>query len=333
MVSHIYAVRRYKGPLCASERHSREYLLKGIIMNEYNTKAEMAEKVFIRTFRENASGAIFRFPIVGMNPNNVRDTALWFTNVLRPGLYEVSSMIPSNTDYEIPRIEIDAFALRYSTGALEQKPDTIVVLPYGIYGTDVYTGVDQKGLLVQTKASTLFNKELFTEVHDSLEDPSINLASELGNDLVEFIGDKDEHPSQEDKNAIVFCEEDRLKALHAIDEILECGGFLHADWPYYAKNAVTQIDIAFISDPKLYVRNVTSEKDLDKNCVKHYVVGELRQKLGADGRKHKIIVYPIYRDSGSIGNVLTLIPTKYAYLRNGNTDVDDVLYDTYIKEV
>ena len=55
--------------------------------------------------------------------------------------------------------------------------------------------------------------------------------------------------------------------------------------------------------------------------------------LSADGLKHKIIVYPIYRDSGSIGNVLTLIPTKYAYLRNWNTDVDDVLYDTHIKEV
>ena len=302
-------------------------------MSEYNTKSEMAEKVVIRTFRENDSGAIFRFPVVGLMPDNISAATSWFAKALRPSLYKVSCAIPVQTYDDVPRIVIDAFVLRHSTGELEQKPDTIVVLPYGMDGTDVCTGVDEDGILVQTKASNLFNKDLFTEVHDKPEDPNINWAGELRNDLVEFISSKDDHPSQEDKNAIVFCEEDRSKTLETIDEALECGGFLHANWPYYAKNAVNQIEIYFISDPKLYVRNVASEKDLAKNCVKHYVVGELRQMLSADGRKHKIIVYPIYRNSGSIGNVLTLIPNKYAYLHNGNTDVDDVLYDTHIKEV
>lgn len=317
-------------------------------MNKYDTKLDITENVFIRTFKENTSGAKYRFPIIGNNPSNVRDTALWFADVLRPSLYEVTSVIPIMKNYGNPRIEIAAFVLRHSNGELEQILDKIVVIPYNMDGTDVFTGVDEKGLLVQIKASNLFNEDLFTEVHDmqedpnidcaaeandTQEDPSINSAAELRDELVEFISSKDEHPSQEDKNAIVFCEEDVLKTLHTIDETLECGGFLHADWPYYAKNAVAQINIAFIPDPKLYVRNVTSEKDLDKNCVKHYVVGELRQNISADGRKHKIIVYPIYRDSGSIGNVLTLIPTKYVYLRNWNTDVDDVLYDTHIKEV
>lgn len=292
------------------------------------------EKVVIRTFRQNASGAIFRFPVVGFLPDNIHATTAWFDKVLRPSLYKVSCIIPVQTHDGVPRIVIDYGSMSpFNNEDSELKSGTIVILPYDVDGTDCCTGINDKGILVQIKKSNLFNKELFTEVHDRPEDPNINLAAELRNDLVKFISIKDEHPSKEDRNAIVFCKEDRLKALHTIDETLECGGFLHADWPYYAKNAVTQIDIAFISDPKLYVRNVTSEKDLDRNCVKHYVVGELRQTLSADGRKHKIIVYPIYRDSGSLSSVFTLIPAKYAYLANGNTDEDDVLYDTYIKEV
>ena len=289
-------------------------------MREYNTKSDMTEKAFIRTFRANASGAIFRFPVVGFLPENIQATTDWFTKVLRPSFYDVSSIIPVQTYDDTPRIEIKAFVLPFPTEDPGPKSGTIVILPYGVDGTDWCTGVDEDGFLVQTKTSILFNKNLYTEIHDRPEDPSINWTAELRNDLVEFISIKDEHPSKEDK----------VNTLHIIDETLECGGFLHADWPYYAENAVTQIDFAFISNPKLYVRNVISEKDLNKNCVKYYVVGELRQTLSADGRKHKIIVYPIYRDSGSIGNVFTLIPTKYAYLANGNTDEDDVLYDTYI---
>jgi len=302
-------------------------------MNKHDTKSEIEDKAFIRIFRENSSGAIFRFPVIGFLPYNIQTTTAWFIKVLRPSLYEVSSLIPVQTDDGIPRIEIDAFMLPYTTEDPEPKSGTIVILPYGVDGTDWCTGVDEEGLLVQIKTSNLFNKNLYTEVHDSPEDPSINCTSKLKNDLTKFMNIKDESPSEEDRNAIVFCEDNKLKTLQTIDKTLENEGFLHVDWPFYAKDAVTQINIAFISEPKLYVRNVVSEKQLARDYVKYYVVGELRQKLSADGRKHKIIVYPIYRNAGSLSSVFTLIPNKYAYLHNGNTDEDDVLYDTYIKEV
>jgi hypothetical protein len=266
-------------------------------------------------------------------PENIHATTDWFAKVLQPNLYEVSSMIPIQTDDDVPRIEINFLVLPYSIEDPEPRSETIVVLPYGMDGTDVCTGVDEKGLLVQIKMSNLFNKDLFTEVHDRPEDPNFDWTAELRNDLNEFMNTKDDSPSEEDKNAIVFCEEDRSKTLETIDKTLEYWGFLHVAWPSYAKEAVSQIDIAFISEPKLYMRNVVSEKQLARDYVQCYVVGELNQKLSSDGRKHKIIVYPIYRDSGSLRSVFTLIPTKYVYLRNGNTDVDDVLYDTHIKEV
>ena len=302
-------------------------------MSEYNTKSEMSEKVVIRTFRQNDSGDTFRFPVVGFMPENIHATTDWFAKVLQPDLYEVSSMIPIQTDDDVPRIEINFLVLPYSTKDPEPRSETIVVLPYGMDGTDWCTGVDEDGILIQIKMSDLFNKNLFTEVHDRPEDPNINWAAELRNDLNKFMHTKDDSPSQEDKNAIVFCKEDTLKTLETIDKALEDWGFLRVDWPSYANDAVTQINIAFISEPILYMRNVVSEKQLARDYVKYYVVGELNQKLSADGRKHKIIVYPIYRDSGSLSSVFTLIPNKYAYLRNGNTDVDDVLYDTHIKEV
>lgn len=302
-------------------------------MNKNDTKSEMAEKVFIRTFRENSSGALFRFPVVGLMADNIQATTAWFEKVLQPSLYKVSSLIPVQTDYGIPRIEIDFLVLPYHAGDLEPKSDKIIVLPYGVDGTDWCTGVDEEGLIVQTKMSNLFNKNIFTEVHDRPEDPSINWTVGLRNDLTMFMNIKDDYPSEEGRNAIVFCEDNKLRTLQTIDKTLENYGFLHADWPFYTKDAVTQINIAFISEPKLYVRNVVSEKQLAQNYVQYYVVGELNQKLSSDRQEHKIIVYPIYRDAGSLSSVFTLIPTKYAYLSNGNTDEDDVLYNTYIKEV
>lgn len=295
-------------------------------MNKNNTKSEIEDMAFIRTFRENSSGAIFRFPIVGLMPISIMSSAEWFAEVLQPGLYSLSHTLPL-PGMDVPKIVIDVLE------RAEIKPEKIVILPYGVDGTDLCTGVNEEGLLVQIKASNLFNKNLFTEVHDRPEDPSIDWSTGLRNNLTKFVNIKDDFPSEEDRNAIVFCKENKLRILQTIDKTLVNEGFLHVDWPYYAKDAVTQINIAFISEPKLYIRNVVSEKELAGNYVQYYVVGELRQKLSADGRKHKIIVYPIYRDARSLSSVFTLIPTKYAYLHNGNTDEDDILYDTYIKEV
>ena len=302
-------------------------------MNKNDTKSEMAEQAFVRTFRDNDSGDVFRFPIVGFLPNNIEAVTAWFKNVLQPCLYKVSSIIPNQTYYGIPRIVIDFPVLPYNIEDPGPKSDRIVILPYSMDGTDCCTGVNEEGMLVQMKTSDLFNKNLFTEVHDRPEDPSIDWSTGLRNNLTKFVNIKDDFPSEEDRNAIVFCKENKLETLQTIDKTLENEGFLHVDWPYYAKDAVTQINIAFISEPKLYIRNVVSEKELAGNCVQYYVVGELHQKLSADGRKHKIIVYPIYRDARSLSSVFTLIPNKYAYLHNWNTDVDDVLYDTHIKEV
>ena len=131
-------------------------------MNEYNTKSDISENVVIRTFMENASGATFRFPVVGFLPNDIHATTSWFAKELQPDLYDISFLIPSSKDYQVPRIEIDVLGFSY------YPPETpkIFVLPYGMDDTECWTGVNEKGHLVQITKHDLLNKDLFTEVHD-----------------------------------------------------------------------------------------------------------------------------------------------------------------------